>query len=60
MDADDFKALRVMLALVAADLAASNDLAEQLDLHAASAKRRLAEARAEFDLLEAKIKRAIQ
>lgn len=56
----DFGALRAKLAEAQEELRLSADLAEQVDLHASAAKRKIGEARVEFDKLAADITRIVQ
>lgn len=60
MKQPDFGALRAKLAEVQEELRASAELAEQVDLHASAAKRKIGEARAEFDKLADDIAKAIK
>lgn len=51
MSEPDFSALRARLAEAQEELRLSADLAEQVDLHASAARRKIGEARVEFDKL---------
>lgn len=56
----DFGALRKKLIEASEELRLSAGLAEQVDLHAAAAKRKIGEARTEFDALMADVEQALE